>query len=237
MLASRADRSVRNLEVGLLESEIRSVFAGKLTGSLSLDLNSYFGFLNALDAISAFLHDSAHAYRHVGVFPHGREGIVFLTQGTLVKFIGVAFVPIEEIEAPDLVGAVVRAITGSDATIVGHGVHAFLVMNGRIDRANRFAWSRLAVHAGDPLKGDLNVGGNLGSVSFGRTEVTIESDPVHLTSPEYLILSYDRYVVFALAGNYAGAAAGALIEIDRHAPLVESESIGLLMGVIRMLIG
>ena len=46
---------------------------------------------------------------------------------------------IEEVEAANLVRAVVLAVTSADATVVDLDVQAFVIVNGRENRANGFA--------------------------------------------------------------------------------------------------
>ena len=58
-----------------------------------------------------------------------------------------AAVVVEEIEPAHLVGAVVRAIAGADAAIVGHHVETFLAVRGGAHRADRLAGGVLALHA------------------------------------------------------------------------------------------
>src|SRR5204862_1713102 len=93
----------------------RSLDVGdRLPRALALDL----GFLDALHAIRAFLHHAAHANGDVRVVTHA------LHFGQLVV-IAAARVIVEEVEAPDLVGAVVRAVARADAAVVGHVIEAF----------------------------------------------------------------------------------------------------------------
>src|SRR5262249_36521051 len=71
----------------------------RLTGALALDL----GFLDALHAVVALLHDAAHADRDVRVVVH------LLNLGH-VDVHAAARVVVEEVEATNLVWAVVRAV-------------------------------------------------------------------------------------------------------------------------------
>ena len=47
-----------------------------------------------------------------------------------------------------------------------------------------------------------------------------DADPVHLSVNTNLLFAYHRNIVFRLAGNGAGMAADADVEIDHHAPFV-----------------
>src|SRR5579863_284723 len=77
-----------------------------------------FRFADALDAIGAFLHDAAAAHRQFGV-PGEVEPRVALGE-------------VEIIEAPHLVGAVVRAEPRADAAVVDHDVEAVVIVYGGI---------------------------------------------------------------------------------------------------------
>ena len=67
-------------------------------------------------------------------------------------------------------------------------------------------------------------------------EVAVDPDPVHLASPGQLLRTHDRDVVLALAGEHAGAAAGAGVEIDRHAPLVLAVGNGNCLNIVQLLL-
>ena len=51
-------------------------------------------------------------------------------------------------------------------------------------------------------------------------EVAVDADPVHLAAARHLVLAHDRDVVLGLAGDHAGVAADAGVQVDGHAPLV-----------------
>ena len=59
-----------------------------------------------------------------------------------------------------------------------------------------------------------------GIVRSSPAEVAVDADPVHLAAAQHLLLADDRDVVLGLAGDHAGVAADAGVEVDRHAPLV-----------------
>src|SRR5437588_6172025 len=82
------------------------------------------GLADALDAVGAFLHDAAAAAAHVRVS-------LQLEAGRAV--VGVV---IEEVEAPDLVGAVVGAVARADAAVVDHLVEAVGAVDGGLDGAD-----------------------------------------------------------------------------------------------------
>ncbi len=111
-------------------------------------------------------------------------------------------------------------------------------MHGGVDRADRLAGRRFALLTGDRLGDhfdrvvvDLAATGlfaistlvELGyrfRIELGRREVTIHADPVHLATSSHLVLADDRDVVLRLAGDRAGIAADARMQIDGHRPLV-----------------
>jgi hypothetical protein len=51
-------------------------------------------------------------------------------------------------------------------------------------------------------------------------EITVDPDPVHLSASANLFFPHNGYVVLALAGNRAGIAPNANIEVYRHPPLI-----------------
>ena len=62
------------------------------------------------------------------------------------------------------------------------------------------------------------------SLGFVRTdvglEVPVDPEPMHFPTADDLFFTDDRNVVFRLASDHAGVAAGSLVQIDRHTPLV-----------------
>ena len=49
--------------------------------------------------------------------------------------------------------------------------------------------------------------------------VAVDAQPVHLALAQHVLLAHDRHVVLRLAGDHAGVAADAGVEVDAHAPL------------------
>src|SRR5581483_6164803 len=115
---------------------------GLLAGGLHLaipdvsvfDLRADLGFADSLHTIGAFLHDAAAADRYIGI---ALELPAF--RGPIRKQ--------QEIEAPDLVGAIVRAIARAYATVVDHVVQTVGAVIGGLHWANQFARRVLALHA------------------------------------------------------------------------------------------
>src|SRR5262249_4021017 len=116
-----------------------------------------------------------------------------------------------EVEAPDLVRAVVRAVAGADAAVVDHVVEAVAAVHRRRHRADHLAGGVLALHARHRLEERPRVGG-------GAEAVTVDAQPVHLAAAAGLVRDDDGDVVLGLAGDDAGAAAGADAQVEGHAP-------------------
>ena len=73
-----------------------------------------------------------------------------VTSGLRIIFEGSGVVPVlvqEEVEAPHLVGAVVRAVPRAHAAVVDHVVQALVAVHGGRHRADHLAGGVLAVHA------------------------------------------------------------------------------------------
>src|SRR5207244_1291959 len=115
-----------------------------VTDRPALDLRLDFGRADALDAVSAFLHDAAAADGHLRVTPQ------------LEAFGGIVGVR-EEVEAPHLVGAVVRAVARADAAVIDHVVEAVGAVDRRAHRADQLTRGVLALHAGHRLEEGLRV--------------------------------------------------------------------------------
>src|SRR5690606_8346550 len=158
------------------------------------------GAIDALHAIGALLHDAAEADGYVRVLLHG--------QGVVLPLVGV----IEEVEPPNLVRAIVGAIPRADAAVVHHVVQAFVGMRRGGHGTNLFARRVFALLAGHDLEDQLGI------VHIAR-EIAIEADPVHFAAAHHLFLADNGHVVLGHAGDKAGIAAGATVEVNHHAPL------------------
>src|SRR5690606_32845179 len=123
-------------------------------------------------------------------------------------------VPIEVVEAPHLVGAVVRAITRTDAAVVRHVVEPLGRVRRRVDRTDVFAGRLLTMLAGD----GLNCDARLGIVIANK--IAIDADPAHLTTHLHCALTDRGDVVLGLTGDGAGVASDARAEIDDLTPAV-----------------
>ena len=136
----------------VLTSRCDFVVANFAEFSLGLNL----GVLNALDAVSTFLHHTAAANGDFRV--HHQVLQIAVTRRQLVcarvleECFGVGVV--EEVKATYFVRTVVAAITRTDTAVVNHVVKAFATVNGRRDRTNRLARSVLTVVTGHRLVND-----------------------------------------------------------------------------------
>ena len=185
------------------------------------------GLLDALHAIGALFHDASHADRDVRILLKLRQVSRILRQllrpeRTFVVVAVDALVEIKEVEAANLIWAVVRAIAGTDTTVVRHGVETLVVMDGGVGGADGLARGGFAMLAGDTHKRDLRVfrdgvAGLLAAVE----EVAVQADPMHVTSLQHLMAADDRNIILGLTGGHASVATRAGIEIDRHPPLLE----------------
>src|SRR4029079_3037336 len=166
----------------------------------SLDARGDALALDALHAVRALLHDAARADGDVRVHAQLARGRVVLDV-------------VEEVEPPHLVRAVVAAVAGADAAVVDHLVDALVAVDGGVHRADVLARRGLAVLAGQRLDHQLGIG----ELALG---VSSDAYPLHLATLAHVLLADGRDVVFRLAADDAGAAARALVHVDRHRPLV-----------------
>src|SRR5271170_8101228 len=154
--------------------------------------------VDALHAVGAFFHDSAAA--------HGDAGIAQAIQA------GRGVIRIEqEIEPSHLVRAIVGAVARTHAAVVHHFVQAFGAVHRRADGADDFAGRVFAVHAEHRLV-----------IRFGiinaAAEIGVHADPVHRAALHHLFLADHRNIIFGLAGDDAGVAAHALVQVHGQAP-------------------
>src|SRR4051812_15491504 len=123
-----ADRAFRVVQVA---EDDRARRTGGLAGGDDLSVADAPAFLfrgdpragDALQAVGALLHHPAHAHRHFGILLR-LEGL------------GVLLGVLEEIEAPHLVRAVLRAKARADAAVVDLHVEAFRIVHRGADRAD-----------------------------------------------------------------------------------------------------
>src|ERR1039457_4452438 len=155
--------------------------------------------VHALDAVVALLHDALLADRDVWIREQREDGEVLV------------LVVVEEVEAPHLVGAVVRAVLRPDAAVVGHLVDAFLAVRRGGDGTHDLTGRLLAMHAHDGLVVH-------GGILWRPFVVPVDPDPVHLAPAPHLVLADRRDVILGLTGDDAGVAARAGRQVHREAP-------------------
>jgi len=155
-------------------------------------------FVDPLDTISAFLHDAAAAHGDVGIAHELQD------RGRFV-------IELEEVEAAIFVWTVVGTVAGANATVIDHIVEALVTVDRGGDRANDLAGSVLAAHTEDRLMECLRI------IEIAPA-VGVDAQPVHFPAARDLFFSDDGNVVFRLAGDDAGVAADAGIQVDGHAP-------------------
>src|SRR6267154_3538175 len=198
-----------------------------------------FGFdarvVDALHAISALLHHAAAADSDFGV-AHELE---------LRRF---PILEAQEIEAANLVGAVIGAIACADAAVVDHVVQAFRAVHRGAYRADLLARSVLALHARNRLEKCFRIRKRIVVVRARvvgaglRVVVAVDANPVHFSSAQDLIFADYGSIVFRDASDYARIAAVATVQVNSHAPgvarvlelLIEGQVLGrsfvMLMG-------
>src|SRR5207248_10504252 len=98
-------------------------------------------------------------------------------------------VVIEETDAANLKWTLVPTVTPSHAAVVRHDVQAVLAVDGRIDRANRFARRVLAMLARHRPMRDFGILGPLSTVlavRFAAGIIAINPEPVHDSTVRHL---------------------------------------------------
>ena len=86
-----------------------------------------------------------------------------------------------------------------------------MVVHCGVHRAHHLTGRVLAMHARHRLERDIR--------RIGRARVVaVDAQPMHRPPGHHLIPADHRHVVFGLAGDDAGLATDAGIELDRHRP-------------------
>src|SRR5579883_903608 len=143
---------------------------------------------NPLDAIGALFHDAAATNGDLRVPRLG--GAIHLVS------VGV------EIEATDLVRAIVGAKSRPDTAVVDHKVETLMIMDSGMYGTNHFARRVLAMHARHRFERSIRRIG-------GARIVSIDPQPMHHALFEDLILADHGHIVLCLAGDHAGLASDA----------------------------
>ena len=156
------------------------------------------GFLDALHAVAALLHHAARAHGHIGIAHQ-------------LQALGLVVGEEQEVEAPHLVGAVVRAVARAHAAVVDHHVQAFRRVHRGAHRANLLAGRVLAVLADHGLE----VRARRGQIAL---EIGVDAQPLHVAADAHLLLAHHRNIVLGITAHDAGIAARAAVHVDRHGP-------------------
>src|SRR5207245_1929324 len=123
----------------------------------------------ALHAVCAFFHDPAAAHADVGIAHH----LVLRRLPVLEE---------QEVEAPDLIRTIVRAVARAHAAVVDHVIQAFARVVGGAYGTNHFAGCVLALHAGHRLEE------RLGIIAVALV-VGVNPNPVHVATKDDLLFT------------------------------------------------
>ena len=209
-VVARAGLGLADVGVAVVQvaEDDRAGRAGRLAGGLHLvaadpllapDLRRDPRLVDPLHAVRALLHHPARPDRHVGV-AHQLQA--------RRRLVGV----LEEVEPPDLVRAVVRAVPRADAAVVRHLVEPLGAVRVVAPTGQTISQGAvLAVLARHRLEVDVGVG-RRPPRSSGRSAASASRARPGPAPPD------DRDVVLGVAGRDAGVAADAGVEVDRHPP-------------------
>src|SRR5205085_9000404 len=90
----------------------------------------------------------------------------------------------------------------------------FSAMHGRMHGTHGFARRVFAMHAGNGLEERTF------RFVFVAFVISVDANPVHLTTASDLLFTDDGNVVLSLAREDAGVASDATVQVDRHAPRI-----------------
>src|SRR5260370_7662071 len=99
------------------------------------------------------------------------------------------------VEAPHLIWTIVRAISRANTAVVDLLVQTFRTHRRGQYRADRFAWSVLAVLAHHGLV-------NADRIIFRTTVLAVNADPLHKAVSFHLIFSLTRIILLPLATSH-----------------------------------
>ncbi len=119
---------------------------------------------------------------------------------------------ISPVKPAHLEWAVICAISCTDTTVVSHLVKPFSAMVGCTYRAHILTRGVIAVLAHQRLKHHCWVV-NIAAV------ITVNAHPVHFVKARYFPFTYNRYIIFCITSNNAGAATHAGVKVNAHAPM------------------
>src|SRR5439155_4951951 len=159
-----------------------------------------------LHAEGALLHHAFLPHRDVRIEEHvERVGPAL----PLTAPLGV----IVPVEVAHLVGTVVGAVARADAAVIDLAVQAVGRVVRGVHRAHRLAGrvaALLAQHRGHH--------GADGATPHTAGVVALDPEPAHLPASGHELFPDGREVVLGVARGYAGGAAGAFGQVDRHRP-------------------
>jgi hypothetical protein len=152
--------------------------------------------VDSLDAESAFFHDPGFAHGYIRVQLKGER----LFPNRIV-----------EVEETGIIGARIRAISGSNAPVVHLSVQTlFGVMTG-VGGTDRLAWRMFALLAQDRPELDA-------CIREFALPVPFNANPVYGTSTRRLLRAGRGDIVFGAARYNTGFAARRAIQIHCHSP-------------------
>src|SRR5258708_34800808 len=98
------------------------------------------------------------------------------------------------IKPPNFIGAVIAAIPGSDAAVIGHDVETFAVMGSGCYRKDRLTGRIFAVLAWKRLR-----------YGFGRfniaQKIAVDAQPMHHANAYDLLFANHWHIIFALTSR------------------------------------
>lgn len=157
------------------------------------------------------LSDSLHAERtffHDAVLPDRHVGIELLFQ----RWIPVG---IEPVELPRRIRTIIAAVAHPDASVIDLGVEALRGVIRRVDRTDRLTrriGAVLAEHGHEPRF-------DVGICAF---PIALDADPIDGAAVGCFSGAGNADIIFSMAGDDAGLAAGASIQVDHHLPSVRA---------------
>ncbi len=110
-----------------------------------------------------------------------------------------------KIKFSHLIGAIVRAKSCTDASVIDHLVKSSLSMHRRVHWTDIFAWRLFTMHARHWLE----------RAPF-FVFIQIDSQPMHFALLSYLVFSNKGNIVFALTGGNACLATNAFFKVNGH---------------------
>src|SRR5574343_1068936 len=188
-----------------------------------LFLRFQFTFLQTLDTERTFFDHTTATYSNIRVQYHAGEIVVHheysIIQGTytflqLVNWEADGSGIISPVKATYFIRTVVRAITGTDTTVIGHLVQTFAAVVGSGYRTNVLTWSVVAMLTKHWLENRLNA---IGIVHI-TAEITVDTHPVHFVETQHLVLTYYENVVLCCTSYATSTATHAGVQVDAHGP-------------------